>query len=248
MSKLTKAQEEYFKDSVVRNKDDSLKIVYHGTPRENFTAFRGSAFFTDDKETAKYFAKDNKNRDVCDGIIFECYINCKNPLIFDAEGKRYNYLKAPYYVIDDFVAKNREDLCYELDLSSCEEIDDYDYNELEEDLIELYNSCFYSYYEGTEITIEQLQSYAEDNGYDGLIVNNVRDLNDNIPRTQYITFEPNQIKSINNLYPTKDDNFINNEENYFKNSSLEDKLEAAEKKAALHNKGIENKTKDDLSL
>ena len=40
----------------------------------------------------------------------------------------------------------------------------------------------------------------------------------------------------------------NQERNITDLSSLEDKLEAAEQKAALHNKGIENKTKDELEM
>ena len=97
---------------------------------------------------------------------------------------------------------------------------------------------------------QQITDYAKENGFDGIVSDGT-----GCRAIEIVVFEPNQIKSIDNLYPTYSDNFKDNSEEYFrKNSinkdfaSLEDKLAAAEQKAALHNKGIENKTKDDLSL
>lgn len=57
--------------------------------------------------------------------------------------------------------------------------------------------------------IDDISSWAEEKGYDGVIVENVRDnyRNDEDNRhigNVYIVFEPNQIKSINNLNPTED--------------------------------------------
>jgi hypothetical protein len=58
---------------------------------------------------------------------------------------------------------------------------------------------------------EQLTEYAKENGYDGII---------NVPLgvgdAEIVVFEPNQIKSIENKYPTRDDNFKDNAKSYLK--------------------------------
>lgn len=64
-----------------------------------------------------------------------------------------------------------------------------------------------------------------------------------------IAFEPNQIKSVDNLYPTLNDNFRDNKEDYFKTASLDEKLAAAEEKAASQGKSnYQNKAKNDLVM
>ena len=45
-NKLTEAQAEYFKDSKVVDEDGNLKVVYHGTPRGDFTVFDESKIGT----------------------------------------------------------------------------------------------------------------------------------------------------------------------------------------------------------
>ena len=82
---LTKEQQEYFKDSKVRDENGNLLTVYHGSPNE-FTIFdidragsRGSwysegFYFTTSKELANDYAS-NK------GKVYETYLNIKNPYI-----------------------------------------------------------------------------------------------------------------------------------------------------------------------
>ena len=62
----------------------------------------------------------------------------------------------------------------------------------------------------------------------------------------YVCFEPNQIKAIDNLYPTNEDNFIDNSKDYFKKISLDEKLAAAEQKSASANK--DSKSIDEMEL
>lgn len=90
---LTKEQQEYFKDSKVRNENGKLLTVYHGSNSE-FTIFdakkSGQAskeskvgfWFTETKEGAENFANslwygDKKAR------TYETYLNIKNPKIYD---------------------------------------------------------------------------------------------------------------------------------------------------------------------
>lgn len=88
---LTEQQQEYFKDSKVRDEDGRLKVMYHGTNADKpFTVFdtyggkfglfgRGS-YFTDDPEVAhSYTAKGRGNTP----RTYEVYLDIKNPLDMD---------------------------------------------------------------------------------------------------------------------------------------------------------------------
>ena len=76
---LTKGQQEYFRDSKVRDENGRLKVMYHGSP-ENFTVFdrkkaRSSGYygrgfyFTDSESHAQQY-----------GNRYETYLNIVNPL------------------------------------------------------------------------------------------------------------------------------------------------------------------------
>ena len=76
---LTKEQQDYFKDSKVRDENGSLKVMYHGSP-ESFTVF--------DKKKAKasglygkgfYFSDSNSHAKQY-GNTYEVYLNITNPL------------------------------------------------------------------------------------------------------------------------------------------------------------------------
>lgn len=84
---LTEAQQEYFKDSKVRDEDGNLLVVYHGSPAK-FTVFDHSHinahgnshgrgfYFTEKKSLAEGFEKDG-------GQLLEGYLNITNPLSED---------------------------------------------------------------------------------------------------------------------------------------------------------------------
>ena len=59
---------------------------------------------------------------------------------------------------------------------------------------------------------EQLTEWAKDHGYDGIL--------DHAPHhgaiREIVVFEPNQIKAVDNLYPTRSDNFRDNSKEYLK--------------------------------
>lgn len=294
MSQLTKAQEEYFKDSVIRNDDGSLKVVYHGSfttfdtfdkdfiGRVNGTSCGKGFNFTESKEYAESFAKGDN------AMLLEAYIDIKKPLRCDKfilttdniNGIIDSFIdKCQDYSNDEFTDEDIEklkddifdyynenkDTVWASDAALLHKISDSffnfvyhtdHYNEYEggftekhfDEYVESYNEEYDDYDYDFKTAIEaEISNYAQDYvyevlGFDGIIGDSF------VGCEVYICFEPNQIKSINNLYPTQDDNFINNEDDYFKNSSLEDKLSAAEERAALQNKEIENKSKEDLFL
>ncbi|MGN0693731.1 MAG: hypothetical protein ACI4LK_02330 [Lentihominibacter sp.] len=81
--KLSAGQQEYFKDSKVRDENGNLKTVYHGTNKAGFTVFnRTNNFYTDSKDVAGTYT--NK-----DGM-YEGYLNITKPIEIDADGERWS--------------------------------------------------------------------------------------------------------------------------------------------------------------
>lgn len=82
---LTPEQQEFFRDSKVRDENGNLQVVYHGT-KEDFTIFDlgktlqgmvGHGFyFTDSLEKARRYAGEN-------GIVLKCYLNIREPVYSD---------------------------------------------------------------------------------------------------------------------------------------------------------------------
>ena len=52
---LSEGQWEYFKDSVVRDADENLLVMYHGTPNVVFTEFHSGTYFTQNPEYAALY-------------------------------------------------------------------------------------------------------------------------------------------------------------------------------------------------
>lgn len=96
--KLSEQQQEYFKDSKVRDAEGRLLTVYHGTDAE-FTVFdpdkieqnyplRGGDlgfYFTPYKEDAQGYAG-NASGKLGGGHVMEAYLNLRNPLIVEDSG------------------------------------------------------------------------------------------------------------------------------------------------------------------
>ena len=80
---LSKEQQEYFRDSKVRDKNGNLLVVYHGTRKADFTVFkRNINFFTNNKEMAESYAPDSK--------MYTGYLNIVNPYVIDAKGEKWS--------------------------------------------------------------------------------------------------------------------------------------------------------------
>jgi hypothetical protein len=82
-NQLSKAQGEFFKDSKVRDENGTLKVVYHGTRKADFTEFkRNINFFTDNKEMADSYSPN--------GEMYEGYLNITKPYEIDAAGEKWS--------------------------------------------------------------------------------------------------------------------------------------------------------------
>lgn len=83
------------------------------------------------------------------------------------------------------------------------------------------------WYDGTA-DLDNLPVYAEENGYDGVIVYNVREGVGGEPMTEVVAFRSNQIKRTDNLNPTKNPDIRYSERDYDTPSDLDLLLNAAE--------------------
>lgn len=113
---LSKQQQEYFKDSKVRNENGNLEVVYHTTTNvgEQFNVFdpRNTDFYrfgnqivnyyTNSKEMSGSYADGNyEMAETTENINntkkvkrqYEGYINITNPYIIDAEGNNWNQIQ-----------------------------------------------------------------------------------------------------------------------------------------------------------
>ena len=221
---LTEGQQKYFKNSKVRDANGNLKVMYHGTGNAGFTVFDSkysddgrSFFFTDNINVAKgYSASD----DIFSRKHFESIESLEKHIAqeMDEEVKiRKNGKMFELWQDNDFVVRD-------------ESLDDlyWDYNE--------YmgfggDSANYQVYLNLEnplvidadknnwdeipvpwsddlMTTRSIAEYANKNGYDGVMINNVIDTGlygqrfdtSNIA----IAFDSNQIKNVDNANPTND--------------------------------------------
>lgn len=84
-NELTEQQQEYFKNSKVRDENGNLLVMYHGTPNE-FTVFKNKgdgSYFTPDKEYASGYTQAMND---FDGHVMSVYLNITKP--FDINDKK----------------------------------------------------------------------------------------------------------------------------------------------------------------
>lgn len=82
--KLSAEQQEYFKDSKVRDKDGRLLTMYHGTPNGTFTEFKPGTYFTSESWYADVYkgqgASSLSYKKTADNpFVYEAYLNIKKP-------------------------------------------------------------------------------------------------------------------------------------------------------------------------
>ncbi len=207
--KLSKEQQEFFKDSKVRDKNGNLKVVYHGTKNGNFTVFdvnkigtgatsfssNGSGFyFTENKEIAKNYAgtiEGNKKTNELLGLkntsvnpqVYETYINITNPfVVIDNTNQKVNY------ILKEFSKEVKKD--------------------------DVYNPEDYQRYKnlvGADILSNVIQNKGKEftefikrKGFDGIQYSAYNYENNSIINN-YIVFSPNQIKNVDNISPTSNE-------------------------------------------
>lgn len=205
--KLSEQQQEFFKDSKVRDAEGRLKTVYHGSPAQftkfsaDFMSTNGSSegqgfYFTDLKAMAQGYEKNG-------GQLLEGYLDIKNPLsdsevtLSNAEVKRL--IKAIDPTGDDLVLNydSRGGMGYPSRTWYNRAVNDTLRMTMEtsesdsEILAELANGM------GNPGAV--LKAAREVLGYDGYIVEGKYD-----DATVYVAFDSSQFKNVDNLTPTSD--------------------------------------------
>lgn len=178
-NKLSEQQQEYFKDSKVRDENGNLLVVYHGTPNANFTKFRSSSYFTQNKEYAQRYQSPGAsslsvktNMDNPD--TYKVYLNIKKPFDTRNADEREIFENEFYMKWGNGAPLSKRglpDWVEAMDLQEFIEENEYD--------------------------------------YDGLIVDEGGEGGYGMPvydrGLAYVTFFSNQVKSVDNLIPTDSD-------------------------------------------
>ena len=180
---LTEEQQEYFKDSKVRDENGQLKVMYHGSPAQ-FTVF--------DKKKAKssgfygrgfYFSESESHAGQYGGR-YEVYLDLKNPVQAGIKNITKEQLRK-------FVAEIAENEDYG--------IENYGYDATVDSVTNsVYGKDDFTMLGDLNATsigdmVEAIQLFNEVNGtnYDGIIAS-----------TETVAFYPEQIKNIGNQNPT----------------------------------------------
>lgn len=186
---LTEEQEAYFKDSKVRDENGNLKVMYHGTSKgghtvfdtygSNYGLFGQGSYFTDNKSVAESYTNKGKGNNK---QVYESYLNITNPLDMDAQGNINEWQKA----------------FPDADFSNCNTNEEF-YRAVEE----YYSDQMMPKWEVAEAIKDFIQFNM---GYDGITHIGGGRFNkaDDTRHQVYIAFEPEQIKNIDNIAPTKD--------------------------------------------
>lgn len=201
---LTAEQQEYFKDSKVRDENGNLLTVYHGSKTGGFNTFRYSKDVQtgDDYGEAFYFTSD---RQKASGYSYDV---TKDERVAQYHKDRDALMKR--FLETRSEADKNAFLNYKLDDKDIYELmDDEDYltegGEVKEVYLNLKNPLIAD--AGGKYHYEVYPEYFEQarkNGNDGIIVKNVIDnpRGEARPIDTYIAFSPEQIKNIDNTKPT----------------------------------------------
>lgn len=207
---LSEGQKEFFKDSKVVDEQGRLLVVYHGTKDGNFYTFEydknrqtgtdyGKAFyFTTNLKNAKGYAKDNHK----DLRIKEYEVkreSLKKQILAETDSAKRAELEKQFHNVK-IDGKSILQLLYDVDYDTGGEVRQVYLNLVNPLIADGQKKYHYEVY-------PKLFKQARENGNDGIIVKNVDDsskygvgLSD-----VYIAFSPEQIKLVDNLNPTTND-------------------------------------------
>ena len=230
---LTKEQQEYFKDSKVRDENGNLKVMYHGTESAGFHEFSNrfsddgrSFFFVDTNEGAKgysgthetYEAKTLHTAEDVNNFFEE--INQDEYEVTEEDGEFVLYEDGDEIARSDSAKGIYDEFCdwtglgfgsanYKvyLNIKNPLVVDAKNNNWDELDLSEFTGEDSENYNNTREFS-----EYAKEKGYDGVIFKNIIDtglyasgMERFAPATVAVAFDSNQIKSVANEKPTTDE-------------------------------------------
>ena len=194
---LTKQQQEYFKESKVRDDDGNLQVVYHGTNNFGFTEFKRNVnFYTSREDVAKTYTGNNG--------IYRGYLDIKKPIVIDANREIWSMIDTDNIKISGI--DNIREFLQEQGASVWEEKGKI---------------------RTSTADLVQAISDAVDEGQinaDGIIIQNIYDeggYSDGKARlgTDYITFKSNQFKNLDNSSPTSNSDIRYMKKNISKNET-----------------------------
>jgi hypothetical protein len=176
---LSKDQQEFFKDSKVRDKDGNLLVLYHGSPNQ-FTTFRQGVadgwgrgiYFTDNRAEAKTYGNN----------IIKAYLNITNP--FNADTMSYDEIGAENTkAYRDFDMVKWQNWWY----AEYDTYEEYKADGMSVDLYEIYTE-----------EVEVFNKILRELGYDGIIATG----SNNIDGLEIVAFREDQPKLTTNKTPT----------------------------------------------
>lgn len=171
-TQLTEAQQEFFKDSKVRDSKGRLLVMYHGTT-VNFNTFKKGdvGFHFGTKAAARGRVGYGKN-----AIMKRVHLNITNPIVFEEDLGSWD---ADYRLTQEL---------FERDILTRDEVE------------QVLLSDDRSYRRPTEKANRKLAEILLQKGYDGIAYSNTFETKK--PTTSYIAFQSNQAKVVENETPT----------------------------------------------
>lgn len=179
---LSKAQQEYFRDSKVRDEDGNLLVMYHGTPKGDFTVFRDGSYFTQNKRYADGYQNETAGRTELDPKTYEVYLNITKPFDIRNDEEARNI-----YINDYIKGGNAVGINPYMSDAEYDKIDTIDWTE-GDDLKDFLIDEEYDY-DGLILDEGADGGYGEDVVYRG---------------DSYVIFSPDQVKNVDNENPTSD--------------------------------------------
>ncbi len=185
-NQLSEEQQEYFKGSKVRDENGNLKVMYHGTPRGDFTVFRDGTYFTEHKWYADLYQNPgassiNSRKTVTNPKTYEVYLDIKKPFdISDPEAR-------DIYINEYIKGGNAAGINPYLSDAEYAKIKTVDWTE-GEDLREFLIDNEYDY-DGLVLDEGAVGGYGDEVKYRG---------------NSYVIFSPEQVKDVGNKKPTAD--------------------------------------------
>lgn len=203
-NKLSEQQQEYFKNSKVRDENGNLQVVYHGSPND-FTVFDKQRVGkgNDQYGSGFYFTTDNKNANGYGRNVFKEYLNITNPFFVDGskQGQAIKDISFSSEQVYEIIKKHP--MLYDIDESPLGDfydiwsdgIEDYMIDDLSYQFDNLYD-IEYTLFRGYENDLHD--AIKQVTGNDGIQVNLSNE-------KFYVSWFPNQAKNTDNLIPTSNE-------------------------------------------